>query len=324
MKAYVYRNYGSPDVLRLEEVPIPVPGPGQVLVRVRAAGVNPLDWHLLRGKPYLVRLVAGVARPKETGLGADLAGVVEAVGAGVTRFKPGGAVFGCAKPYGAFAEYALAPESNLALKPASIGFDQAAAVPVAALTALQALRHKEYLGRGHRVLVNGAAGGVGTFAVQIAQLFGAQVAAVCSGHNEPLVRALGAERVFDYEREDFARAGELYDVVVDCVGNRSFKDCLRVLAPGGVCVIVGGASGDWLGPVARLLEGAVRARVLKQRFAGMLAKVTEPDLGFLREWLASGSLVAVLDRSYPLAEVPAAIRYLETGHARGKVVIQVD
>jgi NADPH:quinone reductase-like Zn-dependent oxidoreductase len=320
MKAIVCYNYGPPDVLRYEDVEKPTPGAGEVLLKIRAAAVNPWDWHMMRGSPALVRLVAGARRPKDRRTGADVAGQVEAVGANVTRFKPGDEVFGVCR--GAFAEYACAAESTLVAKPAGISFEQAAAAPMAALSALQALRDKGRIEAGHRVLINGAAGGVGTFAVQIAKAFGAEVTGVCSGANVDMVRSIGADRVVDYTREDFTRSAERYDILLDCIGNHSLSERRRILNPNGTCVLVGGKEdGGLFGPLVGAIGALAMSLFVSQRFLMFLAKVKAGDLAVLADLMAAGKIAPVIDRRYPLSEVPAAIRYLETGHARGKVVI---
>jgi NADPH:quinone reductase-like Zn-dependent oxidoreductase len=320
MKAIVYRDFGSPDVLHLEEVPIPVPADNQVLVRVRAAAANPLDWRLMRGGAFLFRLLLGLRKPKRPGV--DVAGEVEAVGARVTRFRPGDAVFGCAR--GSFAEYALARENALALKPQDVSFEEAAAIPIAGLTALQGLRDRGRLQRGQRLLINGAAGGVGTFAVQIAKSFGAEVTGVCSTRNLDLVRSLGADRVIDYTREDFTRSPDRYDLIFDCVGNHSFAVARRILQPSGLKVGIAPPHGGLLRITAGMLQGWLLSLLGNRKFVFFMAKARDSDLTTLAELLASGAVRPVLDRTVKgLAAVPEAIRYLEQGHARGKVVISV-
>jgi NADPH:quinone reductase-like Zn-dependent oxidoreductase len=323
MKAVVYTEYGSPDVLRLVEVAKAVPQDDEVLLQVHAASVNPLDWHFLRGTPYLVRLQAGLGRPKDTRLGVDVAGRVEVVGRNVTQFQPGDEVFGSCK--GSFAEYACTAAATLAHKPANVSFEQAGSVAIAALTALQALRDKGRLQPGQSVLINGAAGGVGTYAVQIAKAFGAQVTGVCSTRNVELVRSIGADEVVDYTQADFTRSGQRYDLMLDVIGNHSLADCRRALTPQGTYVAAGGPSnGNWLGPVAGLLKVVIAGWFVSQKLLPFLAKTNQPDLLILQELLASGKVTPVIDRCYPLSETADAIRYLEEGHARGKVVITVE
>jgi NADPH:quinone reductase-like Zn-dependent oxidoreductase len=322
MKAIVYRDYGSPDVLHCEDVEKPSPGDHEVLVRIRAAAANPMDCHLMSGI-YIMRIMTGLRRPKPTRPGADLAGEVEAVGRNVTRLRPGDPVFGAAR--GAFAEYACAHENRLALKPANVTFEQAAAVPVAGLTALQGLRDKARIQPGQRVLINGAAGGVGTFAVQIAKSFGAEVTGVCSTRNVELVRSLGADHVIDYTRDDFTRSAERYDLMFDCVGNRSLSVCRRVLTPRGTFVAVGARpGGHWVGPLPRLLEVLVSSWFVSQKVVFFLASIGTDDLLVMKELIEAKKVSPVIDRRYTLAEVSEAIRYLKEGHARGKVVITLE
>ena len=321
MKAIRYHRYGPPDVLELRDVDMPAIGNGDILVRVRAAAVNPLDWHFMRGTPYLVRAIGGLSRPKNTGLGVDLAGNVEAVGRNVTRFRPGDDVFG--ERHGAFAEHVvMSQDAAVVTKPANLTFEEAASVPVAAITALQALRDKGNLAPGQAVLVNGAAGGVGTFAVQIAKAFGAEVTSVCSTRNVDMVRSIGADHVVDYTHEDFLRTGRRYDLVVDIAGGRTLSEMRRVLAPKGVLVGVGGpVTGNWIGPLLGPIRMLLLSPFVSQTMRPMLARVTRDDLAFLCELLEAGKVTPVIDRTYKLDEVPEAIRYLEAGHARGKVVI---
>ncbi|MGB8259453.1 MAG: NAD(P)-dependent alcohol dehydrogenase [Terracidiphilus sp.] len=321
MQAIVYHRYGSPDVLHLVQAEKPAAGEGEVLLRIHAAAVNPLDWHFLRGEPYVVRLFIGLRRPRDQRMGVDVAGVVEAVGSGVTRFKPGDAVFGACR--GALAGYATAAAGKLAHKPERVTFEQAAAVPVAALTALQALRDKGGLAAGQRVLVNGAAGGVGSFAVQIARAFGARVAGVCSTRNLEMVLGLGAERAIDYTREDFTRSAEPWDLVLDLVGNHSLAECRRVLVPRGTLVVAGGRPGNWAGPFVGGLQMAVARPFVSQKMTGLFARMNQQDLETLQGLLEEGKVTPAIDRSYPLAQAAEAIRYLELGHARGKVVVTV-
>jgi NADPH:quinone reductase-like Zn-dependent oxidoreductase len=329
MKAIRYHAYGPPDVLELQDVAMPAVHDGDVLVRVRAASVNPLDWHHLRGMPYLVRTTAGLSRPRTGGLGADLAGHVEAVGKNVAAFQPGDEVFGgrgarLDERSAAFAEYASIPADGMLLrKPAGLTFEQAAAVPVAAITAVQGLRDKGRLLPGHQVLVNGAAGGVGTFAVQIAKALGARVTGVCGTSNVEMVRSIGAEDVVDYTKEDFTRSGRRYDLLFDLVGNRTLTDCRRVLAPGGVLVGAAPAKGQWAGPVIGVLKLIVLSRFVSQTMVPFLARERKDDLAVLHGLLESGTIKPVIDRAYPLSQVPEAIAYLEKGHAKGKVVITV-
>jgi len=314
MKAIVYERYGSPDVLELRDVEKPSVTDDGVLVRVRAASTNPYDWHFMRGKPYFARLMFGLFKPKAHGLGADLAGEVEAVGKDVTRFRPGDAVFGEAA--GAFAEYTCVPEGTLALKPANLSFEQAAAVPMGGVTALQGLRDRGKIRAGQKVLVLGASGGVGTFAVQIAKSFGAEVTGVCSTRNVERVRKIGADHVVDYTREDFTRSGARYDLLLDTIGNRSLRECRRVLSPKAVYVHVGGR-------MARVLALPIVAPFVSQSLVQLIAKRNKDDLEILKGLIEAGKITPVIDRTYPLSEVPTAIRYLEGGHARGKVVITV-
>lgn len=322
MRAIVYSDYGGPEVLRCEEVERPAAGKKEVLVEVRAASVNPIDWHYMRGTPYPLRMALGPRRPKVTRLGFDLAGRVEAVGEGVTRFKAGDEVFGAGRE--TFARYACASESSLAAKPAKVTCEQAASVPIAGWTALQALRDKGGIRSGQSVLINGAAGGVGTFAVQLAKHLGADVTGVCSARNVEMVRSIGADRVVDYAREDFTRSGRRHDVMVDCVGNRPLLACRRVVSPRGAYVMVGGPDGRWLGPLARGIRTVVLSRFVSQRMVLFLAKPNDADLTLLGGLLQAGKLTPVIDRRYRLSEVPDAIRYLEEGHARGKVVITME
>ncbi len=320
MKAIRYHQYGPPEVLRVEEVATPAPGDDEVLIKVRAASVNPYDWHFMRGTPYAVRLIAGLRKPKDARLGADVAGVVDCVGRNATQFKPGDEVFGMVK--GAFAECACAAESAFALKPANVSFEQAAAVPIAGFTALQALRDKGKIQSGHKVLVNGAAGGVGTFAVQIAKSFGADVTGVCSTRNVGMVRAIGADRVIDYAVEDFTKSGVRFDLIVDCIGNHSLPSLRSILNPNGVSVAAGGPADNWMiGPIAGMIQSMALSALGSRKLVGVLAKGNQADLNVLCNLIAAGKVVPVIDRTYPLREVPAAIAYLEEGHARGKVVI---
>jgi NADPH:quinone reductase-like Zn-dependent oxidoreductase len=322
VKAIVFEKYGSPDVLELKEIDTPTVGDDQVLVKVHASSVNPIDWHRMRGEPYFVRGSEGLRKPKNTGLGADVAGRVEAVGRNVTQFQPGDDVFGMSIK--TLAEYVrLAPE-GIAPKPANLTFEEAAAVPLAALTALQGLRDKGGIQAGQKVLINGAAGGVGTFAVQIAKALGAEVTGVCSTRNVELVRSLGADHVVDYTQEDFTRSGQRYDLILDAVANRSLSALRRVSKPDGKLVLVGAAKGRSGGrPVLVLLRAMLMRRFVSQTVVSYLAKRSNDDLVLVKELIEAGKVTPVIDKSYPLSEVPDAIRYLEQGHARGKVVIAV-
>jgi NADPH:quinone reductase-like Zn-dependent oxidoreductase len=322
MKAVVSRCYGSPEVLRLEEVARPAVTDRSVLVRIHAASVNPLDFHVMRGSPYIIRMAAGFGTPKDIRSGVDFAGTVEAVGRDVTRFKVGDEVFGGAR--GAFGEYvSVREEGAIAKKPAAVPFDQAAAVAIAGISAVQALRDKGHIRPGDKVLINGASGGVGTFAVQIAKSFGAEVTGVCSTRNVELVRSLGADHVIDYTKEDFASGTARYKLIVDNVGNHSLAAYARVLQPQGRVVLVGAAPGEWLGPLAAPLE-ALALSPFTGKFQGILARLGHDDLAMLADLMQAGKVTPVIDRHYPLSQVPAAIAYLEAGHARGKVVIDVD
>jgi len=318
MQAIVYTTYGSPDVLQLNDVEKPTPKDNEVLVKVHAASANPADWHLMRAEPFLARLENGLLQPKNTKLGADVAGRVEAVGRNVTQFHVGDDVFGSMplNQLGGFAEYVCASEELLALKPARMTFEQAAAVPLAAFTALQGLRDKGQIQPGQRVLINGASGGVGTFAVQIAKSFGTEVTGVCSTRNVDMVRSIGADHVIDYTQADFTKNGQRYDLIFDAVGNRSVSDFKRALSPNGICAVAGFTS------LSRLFQ----VMLLGGKKIGMMetAKANKKDLVFIKELLEAGKVVPVIDRCYPLREVPEAIRYLEAGHARGKVVITVE
>ncbi len=320
MKGIVYSNYGSPDVLKCEELEKPTPRDDEVLIKVRAASVNPFDWHFMRGTPYFVRILAGLRKPKDTRLGVDVAGQVEAVGRNVTQFKPGDEVFGACR--GAFAEYACTSESAVAMKPNNVTFEQAASVCVAALTALQGLRDKGQIQPGQKVLINGAAGGVGTFAVQIAKSFGADVTGVCSTRNVDMVRSIGADHVIDYTQEDFTKSGQRYELIFDCVGNHSLLACRRVLTPKGIYIAVGAPSGRWMiGPLARAITAPGLSRFVSQKLVMVLMRRSKEDLTIMRDLMESGKVTPVIDKRYRLSEVPEAIRYLEEGHARGKVVI---
>ncbi len=331
MKAAVYGRYGSPDVLQIKDVERPVPKDNEVLIRVRAASVNPVDEGLMKGAG---RLVTGLRQPKAARLGVDVAGHVEAVGRNATRFKPGDSVFGaCISdpqasalrvwiPLGAFAEYACAHQSALIMKPENLSFEQAASAPVAAFTALQGLRDKGKIQAGHKVLINGASGGVGTFAVQIAMSFGAEVTGICSTRNVDMVQSIGANHVIDYTQDDFTQGGEHYDLIFDCIGNHSLSACRRVLTPAGILVLVGERTGRGaIGILARLGSALVLSRLMSKKIVPYLARPLQEDLSIMRELMATGKVTPVIDRRYGLSEVREAVRYLGEGHARGKVVI---
>jgi NADPH:quinone reductase-like Zn-dependent oxidoreductase len=325
VKAMVYTKYGPPDVLGSTEVEKPVPKDDEVLVKVRAASVNPADWHLLRGEPYIARLQLGLRRPKDKVLGCDVAGHIEAVGENVEMFRPGDGVFGSPfmHGFGAFAEYVSVPEDLLAPKPANISFEQAAAVPLAASTALQGLRDHGRIEPGHRVLIIGASGGVGTFAVQIAKYFGAEVTGVCSTRNVEMVRSLGADHVIDYTQEDFTQNGRKYDLIFQLAGTRSPLECRRALTSRGALVQISGDSdGRWIGPIDRIIKAIVLSPFVSQRMASFTVRPNKEDLRFLGRLIENGKLAPVIDRTYPLGETPEAIRYLEEGRARGKIVIE--
>jgi NADPH:quinone reductase-like Zn-dependent oxidoreductase len=324
MKAIVQDKYGTApeEVLRLAEVARPTIGVGEVLVRVRAASVDRGTWHIMTGLPYAIRIAGfGVRTPRQLNPGRSLAGTVEAVGDGVTGFRPGDEVFGTCD--GSFAEYARARVERLALKPTNLSFEEAAVMPVSGLAALQALRDRAQVQPGEKVMIIGASGGVGTFAVQIAKAFGAEVTGVCSTAKIDLVRSIGADRVIDYTREDLT-AGDSYDVIVDIAGNRRLSDLRRSLTPRGRLVIVGGETdGRWLGGADRLLRANLLSPMVRQKLGSLMTSENAADLAVLRELVQSGKLVPAIERTYSLSEVPAAIRYVQEGHARGKVVIAV-
>jgi NADPH:quinone reductase-like Zn-dependent oxidoreductase len=322
MTAVSHTAYGSPEGLRVaDDVPVPSVGTDGVLVRVLAASVNPLDAKMVTGEPYLVRMMIGLRRPRNARLGVDFAGRVEAVGSAVTNFAPGDEVFGCGA--GTFAEFVAVPAGKALLaKPAALGFDQAAAVPIAGLSALQALRDTARLRAGQRVLVNGAAGGIGTFAVQIAKALGAEVTGVCSSGNVDLVRSIGADTVIDYTRTDFVTAGRPYDVIVDLAGNRSLANLRRALVPKGTLVAVGAHEiGKWVAPITGPLKLVAASPFVGRSLRPFLTRERRDDLAALVEFLEAGTVVPVIGRRYPLREVPAAIAYVNAGHARGKVVV---
>jgi NADPH:quinone reductase-like Zn-dependent oxidoreductase len=323
MKAIVYCDYGLPN-LKLEDVEKPVPNDDQILVKVRAASVNPYDWHFIEGTPKIMRLMGvGLRKPKDTRVGVDFAGTVEAVGKNVAQFKPGDDVFGGRG--GAFAEYVCRrAEGAVALKPAKVTFEQAASVNIAGITALQAIRDKGKVQPGQKVLINGASGGVGTFAVQIAKSFGADVTGVCSTRNVDMVRSLGADHVIDYTKEDFAKGEQRYDVILDNVPNHSLSECRRILNPNGKYVMIGGGGPNdnrWIGPFGRVIKTMILSPFVSQKMGMMMADANHNDLTVLGDLMQSGKVKPVIDRTYKLSEVPDAIRYLEEGHARGKVVI---
>lgn len=328
MKAVVYCDYGVPN-LKLQEIEKPTPADDQLLVRVRAASVNPLDWHFIEGTPYIGRFLFGFGarKPKDTRLGVDFAGTVEAVGKNVTKFKPGDEVFGGRT--GAFADYVCVREARaVALKPANITFEQAASVPIAAITALQALRDKGHVQAGQSVLINGASGGVGTFAVQIAKSYGADVTGVCSTRNLDLVRSIGADHVIDYTKQDFGHMEQRYDLILDNVGTQPLSQFRQALNPKGICVLVGGGGpndGRWIGPITRPIKALMLSPFVSQKFGMIFAELNHNDLAFLGDLMQSGKVKPVIDRTYKsLSEVPDAILYLEQGHARGKVVVSAD
>lgn len=325
MKAVVYYRYGAPDVLQIAEVAKPVPADNEVLIKVAAASINPFELHFMRGTPYLIRPMSGWRAPKRYRLGVDFAGTVVATGKSVTRYKVGDRVFGAED--GALAEYLTMPENDTFTSvPANISFEQAASVPIAGMTALQALRDEAKLQAGEKILINGASGGVGTFAVQIAKSLGAEVTGVCSTHNLAMVTALGADHVIDYTQQDFTKGSERYDLIMDNVGSHSLLAYRHALKPHGRLVIVGGLGGD---PLLGPMEAPIRAIFLKpfisQKMSTAMASVNKrPDMEILRDMMASGKLTPEVDEHYPMGKVQDAMRYLETGHARGKVVIDID
>lgn len=321
--AVTYRCYGSPDNLEFEKQEIPAPTGEQILIRIKAASVNPLDWHYMRGSPYLMRLGTGLGAPKNHRMGVDFAGVVEAVGPGVESFKPGDRVFGGAN--GAFAEYVLANQDNaIVALPDGVAFEQAAALPIAAITALQALRDKGRVQAGDKVLINGASGGVGTFAVQIAKSLGAEVHGVCSTRNVEMVSSLGADHVWDYTQEDYTEGDQVYDVIVDMVGNHSIGRNRGVLKPDGRLVVVGGPKGNWIAPLIRPAGVILQALFANQELLLILAELRREDLAELAAMVADGRVTPVLDHVFPFAEAADAVRYSETGRARGKIIIDME
>lgn len=324
MRAVVHLCYGPPAVLEIAEVAKPAPAGDEVLVKVRAAAVNPADWHLMTGKPYIIRAPSGIGAPSFTRFGVDYAGVVTAVGEKVTRFKPGDEVFGGRS--GAMAEYVtVRADRAIALKPANIGFEQAAAIPVAGVTALQGLRDNGRIQPGDKVLINGASGGVGTFAVQIAKAYGAEVTGVCSTRNVELVRSLGADHVIDYTKQSFIEVEERYDLILDNVGNYSPFDTRRLLAPDGVLVIVSGPKDNaWIGPLSRPIQAMLLQPFVSEELVFFIAQLNGDDLETLGELVRTGKVMPVIDRQYPLPEVEEAVGYLGTGHARAKVVVTLE
>lgn len=322
MHAIVQDRYGLPDVLSLQQVPKPDVGDDTVLVRVHASSVNAAEWHMMTGAPYLVRTQAGLRKPKRRTIGFDVAGTIEAVGKDVTRFKVGDHVFGDVGT-GGYAEYAIAPEAALARKPAKVTFDQAAAVPVAGLTAVQGLRDVGSLQPGQQVLINGASGGVGTFAIQIAKALGAEVTAVCSTRNVESARSLGADHVVDYTKEDYSRREERFDLMFDIVGTGPIGDCKRMLKPGGRYVVVGGPKGKWLGPIPRLLKAKLAFLRGGRTMGFFVAKASAADLEYLASLMDSGQMTPLVEATYPLAETARALERFGQGHAQGKTVITI-
>jgi NADPH:quinone reductase-like Zn-dependent oxidoreductase len=326
MKAVVYCEYGLAN-LRLEQIEKPTPTDDQVLVRVRAASINPYDWHFIEGTPKIMRgMIGGLRKPKDTRLGVDFAGVVEAVGKNVTNFKPGDEVFGGRS--GAFAQY-VTPRADraIALKPANVTFEEAASFNIAGLTALQAVRDKGKVQAGQKVLINGASGGVGTFAVQIAKIFGADVTGVCSGRNVDLVKSLGADRVIDYTQEDYAKSDQKYDVILDNVANHSLSENRKLLPANGKYVLIGGGSANqqgWIGSMGKPVKALIMKPFVSQEMGMMMAEMKQSDLQYFAEQMQSGKLKAVIDRTYKLDQIKEAIAYVEEGHARGKVIITVE
>jgi NADPH:quinone reductase-like Zn-dependent oxidoreductase len=326
IKAFVSCDYGLAN-LKLADIEKPVPADDQILVRVHAASVNPYDWHFIEGTPYVMRAMGvGLRKPKNIRIGTDFAGTVEAVGKNVTQYKPGDEVFGGST--GAFAQYLCRRSTgSVALKPAGLSFEQAAAINIAGITALQAVRDKGKVGPGQKVLINGASGGVGTFAVQLAKSYGADVTGVCSARNIELVQSLGADHVIDYTKEDFTKGDQRYDVVIDNVANHSLSECRRVLTPNGIYVMIGGGGASeqgFVGALGKALNAAVYSRFVKQKMGMMMAQPSTQDLTLLAGMVESGKLKAIIDRTYKLDQVPEAVRYVEEGHARGKVVITVE
>jgi len=323
MKAAVYYCYGSPDVLEVVDLEMPIAAPHEILVKVEAASVNPLDWHYMRGSPYIMRLQSGLGAPGDPRFGRDFAGTVEAVGDQVSEFEVGDRVYGGAN--GAFAQYLTRAATGAVAKiPDNVSSAQAASVPVAGITALQALRDKGHLQAGQKVLINGASGGVGTFAIQIARSMGAEVTGVCSTRNVGLVKSLGADHVFDYKRENYTESGEQYDLILDNVGNHSLSANRRVLKPDGKLVIIGGAKGDWFGPLAGPIKAMLSQPFIDQEMITLMAQMNGEDLSTLAGMIGDGRVTPVIERSYSLAETAAAIRKSEEGHVRGKLVLIIE
>jgi len=326
MKAAIYTNYGPPEVVRIADVEKPVPRDDEVLIKVHAAAVNPLDWRLMKGEPRVLRIMPRLLKMPIGRPGVDAAGEVEAIGKNVTQFKPGDAVFGGCR--GAFAEYATTREKSIVTKPNSVTFEQAASIYVAGLTALQGLRDKGKIQPGQKVLINGASGGVGTFAVQIAKSFGTEVTGVCSRRNLDMVRSIGADHVVDYTKEDFTKTDQRYDLIFDLVGNHSFSERRPILNPNGICVMAGIGGAGWHDGMAMRLAGElnayVRSRFVSQKFISYIAQFNKKDMMVLADLMQSGKVTPVIDRTYKLSETPDALRYLETGHAHGKVVINLE
>jgi NADPH:quinone reductase-like Zn-dependent oxidoreductase len=323
MKAISYFCYGSPDILVFGDIAKPVAADDEVLIKIHTAAINPLDWHYMRGSPSLMRLMSGIGKPTHTRLGVDFAGTIEAVGKNVSKYKPGDQVFGGKN--GAYAQYiAMGEDRALALKPANVTFEQAAAMPIAAITALQALRDEGKLQAGQSVLINGASGGVGTYAVQLAKIMGGEVTGVCSARNESMVRALGADYVIDYTRENFTESDKRYDLIIDMVGNHGLLTYRQTLKPGGRLIMIGGPSEGFFTPVISPLKSLLISPFVSQEFVPFIAQLNKDDLAILAEYMRTGQLTSVIDKSYPLADAAAAVRYSEDGHARGKILLSMD